>query len=125
MARQQHMQALSANQARPSVSAANTPLTANLGELPSATDNSRLQYVKTPQSREISSFKDFSTPQDNNSSAFISAKRHITAPQKAVVTPRSSLEQQRYPVLGSLEWQMKAMQPAAPLQRLCSQLQLI
>ena len=114
MARQQHMQALSANQARPSVSAANTPLTANLGELPSATDNSRLQYVKTPQSREISSFKDFSTPQDNNSSAFISAKRHITAPQKAVVTPRSSLEQQRYPALGSLEWQMKAMQPAAP-----------
>ena len=114
MARQQHMQALSANQARPSVSAANTPITANLGELPSATDNSRLQYVKTPQSREISSFKDFSTPQDNNSSAFISAKRHITAPQKAVVTPRSSLEQQRYPALGSLEWQMKAMQPAAP-----------
>ena len=114
MARQQHMQALSANQARPSVSAANTPLTANLGELPSATDNSRLQYVKTPQSREISSFKDFSTPQDNNSSAFISAKRHITAPQKAVVTPRSSLEQQRYPALGSLEWQMKAMHPAAP-----------
>ena len=114
MARQQHMQALSANQARPSVSAANTPLTANLGELPSATDNSRLQYVKTPQSREISSFKDFSTPQDNNSSAFISAKRYITAPQKAVVTPRSSLEQQRYPALGSLEWQMKAMQPAAP-----------
>lgn len=114
MARQQHMQALSANQARPSVSAANTPLTANLGELPSATDNSRLQYIKTPQSREISSFKDFSTPQDNNSSAFISAKRHITAPQKAVVTPRSSLEQQRYPALGSLEWQMKAMQPAAP-----------
>ena len=114
MARQQHMQALSANQARPSVSAANTPLTANLGELPSATDNSRLQYVKTPQSREISSFKDFSTPQDNNSSAFISAKRHITAPQKAVVTPRSSLEQLRYHALGSLEWQMKAMQPAAP-----------
>ena len=82
--------------------------------MPSATDNSRLQYVKTPQSREISSFKDFSTPQDNNSSAFISAKRHITAPQKAVVTPRSSLEQLRYHALGSLEWQMKAMQPAAP-----------
>lgn len=126
LARQPHMQALQEDKARPSVSAAHMQLNATDKEQLSA-DGALLHYVNTPH-KLGSSFKDFSTPQDSNSSAFISAQRYITAPQKAQVVPRSRQSQDPMRAFESaLPWpqalsSLPAAAPAAAWQALANPL---